>query len=141
MPSLSELQRAKQSGLVNAIRKHGGIYAVAERLGLQLASTAKPPSYWDNIEHIKLAICEFNEMRGTPGVMPTGGELKKAGRTDLASTWRLKYFCSKMRPRKKKAEAINGQYMAPNREGHKLVVTRMLLWSDTTYSSRRMKSA
>jgi Hypothetical methyltransferase/SNF2-related domain len=86
MPSLSELQRAKQSGLVNAItKKYGGIYAVTERLGLQLPSAAKPPSYWDNIEHIKLSIYKFNEMRGVPDVMPTGGELKKAGRTDLAS--------------------------------------------------------
>lgn len=48
---------------------------------------------------------------------------------------RLKYFYSKMRPRKKKAEAINGQYIAPNREGHKLVVMRMLLWSDMTYNA------
>jgi len=86
MPSLSELQRAGQNSLVIAItKKYGGIARVAERLELQLSSTAKPPSYWDNTEHIKLAIYEFNEMRETPGVMPTVSELKKAGRTDLAS--------------------------------------------------------
>jgi hypothetical protein len=45
-----------------------------------------------------------------------------------------------MRPRQEKAEVINGQHMAPNREGHKFVVTRMLLWSNTTYSDKRMKS-
>ncbi len=86
MPTLSELQKAGQNSLVNAItQKHGGMACVADRLGLQLSSTAKPPSYWDNITHIELAIREFNEARGMPGVMPTGGELKKAGRSDLAS--------------------------------------------------------
>lgn len=86
MPSLSELQRSGQNSLVIAItKKHGGVARVAARLGLQLSYTAKPPNYWDNLEHIKLAICEFNEMRGTPVVMPTGSELKKAGRMDLAS--------------------------------------------------------
>jgi hypothetical protein len=44
-----------------------------------------PPSYRDNIEHIEIAVREFNEVCGTPGAMPTGSELKKAGRIDLAS--------------------------------------------------------
>src|SRR5258708_37052858 len=56
---------------------------VAGRLGLQLSSTAKPPGYWDSVAHIELAIREFNEARGMPRVMPTGGELQKAGRSDL----------------------------------------------------------
>jgi SAM-dependent methyltransferase len=86
MPTASGLQKAGQNSLVIAItKKHGGMACTAERLGLQLSSTAKPPNYWDNIAHIELAIREFNETRGMPGVMPTGGELKKAGRSDLAS--------------------------------------------------------
>jgi hypothetical protein len=86
MPTASELQKAGQNSLVIAMPlRHGGMARVAERLGLQLSSTAKPSSYWDNIAHIELAIYEFNEARGMPGVMPTGGELKKAGRGDLAS--------------------------------------------------------
>ncbi len=86
MPTHSELQRAGQSSLSIVItKKHGGVAHVAERLGLQLPSTAKPSSYWDDIAHIELAIREFNEARRMPGVMPTGSELKKAGRTDLAS--------------------------------------------------------
>ena len=86
MPTLSELQKAGQNSLVNAItQKHGGMAPVADRLGFQLSSTAKPPSYWDNIEHIELAIHEFNEARGMSSVMPKVGELKKAGRSDLAS--------------------------------------------------------
>src|SRR5260370_12945808 len=56
---------------------------VAGRLGLQLSSTAKPPGYWDSVAHIELAIREFNEARGMPSAMPTGGELQKAGRSDL----------------------------------------------------------
>ncbi len=86
MPTASELQKAGQNSLVIAMtQKHGGMACVAERLGLQLSYTGKPSGYWDNHAHIELAIHEFNEARGMPGLMPTGGELRKAGRDDLAS--------------------------------------------------------
>ena len=86
MPTISELQKVGQNGLVIAItKKHGGIASVAECLGLRLSYAAKPPGYWDTIAHVELAIQEFNEARGMPGVMPTGGELQKAGKSDLAS--------------------------------------------------------
>lgn len=47
MPTKPELEKAERSDLSNAIRKHGGYPAVAERLGLQLTYSRKSPSYWD----------------------------------------------------------------------------------------------
>ena len=86
MPTASDLRISGQNTLVTAItQKHGGIVGVAKRLGLQLSSTAKPSGYWDNILHVELAIHEFNEARGMPSVMPTSGELQKAGRSDLTT--------------------------------------------------------
>lgn len=86
MPTALELHKAGYNSLVSAItQKYDGFSAVAERLGLALSYVAKPGGYWDDFSHIEHAIHEFNEGRGTPGVMPTGGELRKVGRDDLAS--------------------------------------------------------
>jgi hypothetical protein len=85
MPTNKELQNAGQSGLAIAIKKHGGISAVAERLGLQLSYTAKPGGYWDDITIVENELRSFIKAEGIPGVMPTSGALQKAGRGDLST--------------------------------------------------------
>ncbi|MEW5858037.1 MAG: hypothetical protein AB1861_11740, partial [Cyanobacteriota bacterium] len=85
MPIQEELKKAGRNDLTNAIRKHGGYRSVAERLGLELAYTAKPPRYWDDFAHLERELLEFIINHGTHGVMPKQQELKEAGRNDLNS--------------------------------------------------------
>ncbi|MBD1926932.1 hypothetical protein H6F74_11825 [Trichocoleus sp. FACHB-90] len=85
MPTNSQLLCAKRSNLARAIHNHGGLPAVAKRLGLELAYTAKPFGYWDDFANVKREIVTFTQNVGTLGVMPTKQELTNAGRSDLAS--------------------------------------------------------
>jgi hypothetical protein len=43
----------------------------------------KSPGYWEDFSNLKRELLTFIETQGTPGVMPTGQELQKAGRGDL----------------------------------------------------------
>src|SRR5258708_8801955 len=45
MPTLAQLNQAGQGDLAAAISRHGGIGAVAQRLGLQLSSSSRPNGY------------------------------------------------------------------------------------------------
>ncbi len=83
MPSPFELNEVGCTNLVNAIKKHGGVAVVAERLGLRRTQSNKPAGYWKNFAHIKEALRAFISERGTEGVMPTTRELEVAGRADL----------------------------------------------------------
>ena len=85
MPTQDNLSKASRSDLVNAIRKHGGYLAVAQRLGLELSSTRKPLGYWDNFSNLKSELLTFTQEQGTLGVMPTIEELRQAKRHDLAN--------------------------------------------------------
>jgi septum formation topological specificity factor MinE len=83
MPTLEELKNAEQSSIASAINKHGGCQAVAERLGLVYAH--KRHGYWEDFTNIKREVLAFIKEYGTSGMMPTQSELKKGGRSDLAS--------------------------------------------------------
>ncbi|MEP0746839.1 helicase-related protein [Coleofasciculus sp. FACHB-501] len=82
MPTKQELQTAGYGDLANAIEgEYGGYAAVAKRLGLTCAKRQR--GYSDDINNVKHEILAFVEKHGTPGVMPTEGELKKAGQGAL----------------------------------------------------------
>ncbi len=81
MPTRSELQAAGRGDLIHAFDAHGGVVAVAERLGF--VYTVKPDGYWDDFANVKEALLQFIEEHGTPGVMPTGSELREAGQAAL----------------------------------------------------------
>ncbi|MBD2741404.1 DEAD/DEAH box helicase family protein [Coleofasciculus sp. FACHB-1120] len=82
MPTKQELQTAGYGDLANAIEgEYGGYAAVAKRLGLTCAKRQR--GYADDINNVKHEILAFVEKHGTPGVMPTEGELKKAGQGAL----------------------------------------------------------
>src|SRR5258707_2898427 len=85
MPTLEKLEQARQSVLVFAINKHGGVLAVAERLGLQLSYTKKTYGYWDDFDNVARELLAFIQEKGAPGTMPTRTQLKDAGRSDLDS--------------------------------------------------------
>ena len=80
-----ELQKVERSDLSTAIRKHGGISVVAEKLGLELTYTTKQHGYWDDFSNIERELLAFIDKYGTLGVMPTSKELREAGRHDLAN--------------------------------------------------------
>jgi len=81
MPTRSEFKEAGRSDLISAIDAHGGVVAVAERIGFTY--TAKPDGYWDDFANIKEALLRFIEEHGTPGVMPTQREFREAGQGAL----------------------------------------------------------
>jgi hypothetical protein len=59
MPTERQLRAGGYGNLASAIRKYGGILAVAQRLGLSQPNSDKPPSYWDSllIAALLLAAC------------------------------------------------------------------------------------
>ena len=83
MPTQQMLRQAGQPGLSTAITKHGGSQAVAQQLGLTYTYTSKPAGYWNDFNNIEQAVNAFIEEHGTPGIMPTRGELRNAGWHDL----------------------------------------------------------
>jgi Hypothetical methyltransferase/SNF2-related domain len=83
MPTAAQLENAGYGNLLHGIAKHGGLTRVAQRLGLQLSSTAKPDGHWNDFAHIEQELIRYIQERGTPEIMPTQSELTKAGRNDL----------------------------------------------------------
>jgi len=83
MPTQNDLTQAGLSSLTNAIDHHGGIYAVAERLGLRLSHAQHPDGYWDDFVNVERELLAFASEYGTPGVMPSRNDLRQAGLHDL----------------------------------------------------------
>jgi hypothetical protein len=83
MPTGHQLQKAGRGDLKNAIPKHGGWQLVAERLGLTYSQ--KRQGYWNDFANLERELLAFIQENGTPSVMPTNEELKKAGRSALAN--------------------------------------------------------
>ena len=86
MPTRSEMIKTKRNDLYHAIRKHGGISVVAERLGLERAY--KPIGYWDDFANVEREVLAFITEHGKASVMLTTAELNQAGRHDLANAVR-----------------------------------------------------
>ena len=85
MPTVAQLESSGHGNLLKGIMKHGGVAAVARRLGLQLSSTAKPSGYWNDFVHVEQELYQYLQEQGTLEVMPTQSELSKAGRQDLVN--------------------------------------------------------
>src|SRR5258708_23125849 len=83
MPTLAQLNQAGQGDLAAAISRHGGIGAVAQRLGLQLSSSSRPNGYWNDFSHVEQELRSFIEGQGTIGIMPTAAQLENAGYGNL----------------------------------------------------------
>ena len=85
MPAHVMLQSAGRGDLSHAMHRHGGVLAVAERLGLTRGDRCKPPRYWQDPAVIDRELLAFIAAHGEPGVMPTQSALVAAGRGDLAN--------------------------------------------------------
>ena len=82
MPRATQLEQAGLSGLLRGIRLHGGIFAVAERLGLQVST--KPKGWWDEFAHVSEALGQWIQEHGEMGVMPTQTEVNNPLRAAIA---------------------------------------------------------
>jgi ribosomal protein L13E len=85
MPTHTMLLSAGRGDLSHAMHQHGGIMAVAQRLGLVYDSRCKPPRYWQDLAVIDSELLAFIAAHGEPGVMPKKKALEAAGRGDLVN--------------------------------------------------------
>lgn len=88
MPTAKQLRSNGRRDLENAINKYRGYKAVALLLGWNIPQPSKRPAkYWDDFENLKTELMQFvrEETQEAPHYeMPTQGELRKAGRADIA---------------------------------------------------------
>jgi hypothetical protein len=80
MPTPKQLVSSGKAGLVAAVCEHGGFWKVAQSLGL--TPNRKQKGYWIE-EMVDAEVLEFLRLTGAEGWMPTGFELRGAGRADL----------------------------------------------------------
>ena len=84
MPTDAQLKANGRSDLVNAMhRYHGGMEAVADRLGLEMAQDHLPDQHWTDFEVVERELLLWIEQNGTPGTMPTQAQLFVSGRGDI----------------------------------------------------------
>lgn len=84
LPGKTTLTRHQRYDLIGAIRLHGGMAIVAQKLGLAKISAKKPAGYWRQLANIAAAIDAYNRAQGTPGQMPGQIELNQAGYSSLS---------------------------------------------------------
>jgi SAM-dependent methyltransferase len=86
MPTLAQFKQHGRSDLGRAIRRHhGGVRAVADRLGLALGYKKQQDRYWADFANVARELTAFVDEHGTPGVMPTNNQFRDADRSDLAA--------------------------------------------------------
>ena len=83
MPTHQEFSKAGYAGLAAAFFKHGGISAVATRLGLEPNDARAPQGHWKNRDNLVGELERFIEEKGTPGLMPTEKQVASAGYRQL----------------------------------------------------------
>ena len=85
MPTRVHLVTHRRYDLVNAMaRYHGGMGAVAGRLGLEMTQEQAPDHYWKDLKVVEREVVLWIEQHGTPGTMPTEAQLCASGRADIA---------------------------------------------------------
>merc|ERR1740117_1882358 len=84
MPTYAQLKSNGRSDLADAMQGyHGGMEAVADRLGLKMSQDHLPAQHWKDVEVVKRELLLWIEQHGTPGTMPTQAQLGASGRSDL----------------------------------------------------------
>jgi hypothetical protein len=126
MPTHTMLWSAGRSDLSAAMHRHGGVLAVAERLGLTRGDRCKPPRYWQDPAVIDRQLLAFIAAHGEPGVMPKKKALKAAGRGDLANA----------------IARAGGQYATAQRLGLRPADTRRAPnhWADVAELERELRA-
>jgi len=83
MPTEADLVQKDRWDLAVGIRQHGGVFVVAQRLGLNKRRIRKPDGYWDDFAHLEEELQDFLNEQGLDNVMPTNLQIEGAGRRDL----------------------------------------------------------
>jgi hypothetical protein len=85
MPSYDELVALDRHDLLYAIKKFGGFFAVASKLGLSRESHTRnrPRGYWSDFENLRNELETFVQENGYPGIMPRFDQLRMYNREDL----------------------------------------------------------
>src|SRR5258708_8628828 len=122
MPKQNELTRAGYHSLANAIDHHGGIFVVAQRLGLRLSHAQHPDGYWDDFVNIERELLAYIEKCGTQEVMPSRGELMRANLGDLAGAF----------------DKYGGSSAVAERLGLRMKIKPMGHWDDFTNVKREL---
>lgn len=81
IPTYDELVAMGRQDLTGAMVKFGGVYKVAEILGVEISATGKPNGYW-TLENTRKELLDFMSSTNMTA-MPSGRQLQDAGRTDL----------------------------------------------------------
>lgn len=83
MPTQEDLQANGRSDMVNAIRRNGGFYEIADRLGLQRTRPIHPLNYWNDFAVVERELRIYLDEIGQPDLIPSYPELIEAQRFDL----------------------------------------------------------
>jgi len=81
LPSQKELRKHRYHSLNYAIRYHGGIQTIREKLGQQNPTT-KPPGYWQNEENVVFEAQQTMDKHGWE-TLPSARQLVKHGHSSL----------------------------------------------------------
>ena len=84
MPTQAQLKTNGRSDLTHPMHLyHGGMAAVADRLGLEMTQDHLPDQHWKAFEVVERELLLWIEQNGTPGMMPTKAQLFVSGRGDI----------------------------------------------------------
>src|SRR5579859_2439315 len=83
MPTPREMAAAGHSTLVEAIAKHGGQFAIAQRLNLTGRPVNHSGTYWQDFNNVERELRAFLAKRTSPTLMPTQRDFHESGRADL----------------------------------------------------------
>lgn len=83
MPTQMELRNHSRHDLINALRRHGGVEAVARRAALSIRTGRRPRGHWTDRAVLLAELGAYTARYGKPGLMPRREELLAAGRSDL----------------------------------------------------------
>ncbi len=84
MPTQAVLREKKRADLLNAIARHGGMYAVATSMSYSCRRAYKKRKFWKEFESFKKKLLEYAAVH-CPGRMPTAAELGANGASGLAN--------------------------------------------------------
>lgn len=90
MPSIEVLHDHGRTDLIHGIALHGGVMAVARRIGLEVTFPRRKEGYWEHPKNVQRELEELIMKRPleTQKYMPSTVALVQAGRADLATAVR-----------------------------------------------------
>lgn len=82
MPTQAQLLAARRSDLYLGVVRHGGLVAVAQRLGYP-SSPRHPSGYWEDFANLERELRAFMELHNPGDVLPSHDQMRDGRRLDL----------------------------------------------------------